>query len=76
VKEELSFYKEWIALALFAYRGQFAVAGDDYRLVGRASTVSCRERMIFCIEPPGRSVRPMEPAKRVSPAISFFSAAK
>ena len=43
---------------------------------GRASTFSCSELMIFCIDPPGRSVRPMLPANNVSPAISFFSAGK
>ena len=43
---------------------------------GSARTGPCSERMIFSYEPPGRSVRPMEPANRVSPAISFFSGAK
>src|ERR1700674_3764323 len=43
---------------------------------GRASTVPCSDCMIFCIDPPGRSVRPMEPANSVSPASRSFSAGK
>ena len=43
---------------------------------GRARSLSCRESMIFSKEPPGRSVRPMLPAKRVFSAINFFSAGK
>ena len=43
---------------------------------GKASTLSCSESIIFSIDPPGRSVRPMLPAKRVSPAINYFSAGK
>ena len=35
---------------------------------GRVSSRSRMERMILRPSPPGRSVRPMEPAKRVSPA--------
>ena len=39
---------------------------------GRASTRVCSERMIFSNDPPGKSVRPILPAKSVSPAINFF----
>src|SRR5271157_1000135 len=43
---------------------------------GSASTGPCNDCMIFLYEPPGRSVRPIEPANSVSPAISFFCGAK
>src|ERR1035437_1607838 len=35
---------------------------------GSASTGPCNDRMIFSYEPPGKSVRPIEPANNVSPA--------
>ena len=38
---------------------------------GSVSSCPCSESMILSNEPPGRSVRPMLPAKRVSPAINF-----
>jgi alanine-synthesizing transaminase len=43
---------------------------------GRDMSVPCNEAMILSIEPPGRSVLPILPANKVSPAISFFSAGK
>ena len=43
---------------------------------GRGSSRSWIDRRIFHESPPGRSVRPMDPAKSVSPAISSFSGAK
>ena len=43
---------------------------------GRARTGPRKDSMIFSKEPPGRSVRPIDPANNVSPAISFFSAEK
>ncbi len=51
------------------------MARDHYRFVGQGhERIAERRRNLLRMEPPGRSVRPIDPAKRVSPAISFFSA--
>ena len=60
-----------IALAFFSDRGGWAMAWITTVSSGRASTVPRSDCLIIFIDPPGRSVRPMEPANNVSPAMIF-----
>jgi hypothetical protein len=57
-----------VVLALFTDGGLRAVAGNHHGFVGQGKQLVADRAQDLLQEPPGKSVRPMPPSNRVSPA--------